>query len=226
MSQVRPLAGERQKGESSKATQACNDYLRMGPGRSLRDLHRQYTETYQNQPPTESLATLKGWSTKYGWPDRAALWDAEAEERKNREYERAMETGLALAYKRVDRLRELAAFLRRQLYERGEEGVFHNVWVPDVKVVGRGDNAMTVDIEHFNSSLIREYRATLDDIAAETGGRKSSTDVNLSGEVKYENVGLDEEEQNRAAATLLEALASGVCGEGAGEEAGPVGASE
>ena len=37
---LRLLAGRRQKGESSRAVQGCNDFLRMGPGRSIAALAR------------------------------------------------------------------------------------------------------------------------------------------------------------------------------------------
>lgn len=198
MSKVLPLIGEKQKGETSKATQACNDYLRMGPGRSLSELHRQYTEFYQKQPPTEALGTLKKWSTSYGWVERAEEWDAVAEERRDEEYKRAMETGLALDYKRVYRLRELARFLRDQIFERAADGGHDNVWVPDIKVVGRGDNARAVEIEHFNSSLLREYREVLADIAAETGGRVKKQEITgADGEpVTFRVVYEDEDEDD------------------------------
>jgi hypothetical protein len=69
------------------------------------------------------------------------------------------------------------------MMEQGEDGVYHNVWVPDVKQIGSGADAERVDIEHFNSAIISEYRATLDDIAKETGGRvqKQQTDLTSGG---------------------------------------------
>ena len=180
MATVQLLAGAAQSGESSKAIQACNDYLRMGPGRSLAELHRQYTDHDSGtrlDPPTEVYTTLRNWSSRYDWAARAAQWDAEAEERKTAAYEMAMGTGLALDYERVNSLKKLAGFLEGQIYEQGEGGAFHNVWVPDVKVVGHGDSAEVVDIERFNAGLIDQFRRTLDDLAKETGGRVAKTEL-------------------------------------------------
>lgn len=177
MSNLELLAGEQQNYESSAAIQACNDYLRMGPGRSLAELHRKYTESGYSSPPTESYGTLKQWSSKYGWVDRAERWDADAERRKTKAHRRAMQTGLALDYRRVEKLRDLAGFLWEQIFERGASGKYHNVWVPDVKSVGSGDSVEIVDIERFNSAIIREFRETLDDIAKETGGRVKKQEI-------------------------------------------------
>lgn len=180
MGKVLLLVGEAQKGESSKAIQACNDWLRMGPGRSLAELHRRYTEYDTNtqlDPPTQVYTTLRNWSSRYDWPNRAEAWDADAEERKTAAYNVAMKTGLALDHERVNTLRRLAQFLEDQLYEQGVDGSFHNVWLPDVKVVGYGDDAEVVEIERFNAAIIRELRGTLDDIAKETGGRVAKSEL-------------------------------------------------
>ena len=45
---VQLLAGERCEGESDRAVVACNDYLRLGPGRSLRKLLKKPGKTRQN----------------------------------------------------------------------------------------------------------------------------------------------------------------------------------
>jgi hypothetical protein len=166
------LAGERQRGESSKAAQACNDYLRLGPGRSLHDLWRVYAKVDQSQPPTRSLGTIKSWSARYGWQSRAADYDAKLEEEKNARAEKIMQSGLALEHERVDNLKDLAIFLWGEITTKGEDDSYPNVWLPDVKQIGSGVHAERVDIERFNSPLISEFRATLDDLAKETGGRK------------------------------------------------------
>lgn len=178
---LEPLVGERQKGESQRAVQACNDWLRIGPGRSLRLLLDEYAEASQIVPPTHSLTTLKLWSARYEWINRGETYDAEIEHQKNERAKEIMNSGLALPYERVEKLKKLAAFLEEQLYEEGEDGVFHNVWVPDVKQIGSGQDAERVDIERFNAAIISESRATLDDIAKETGGRKQQ--VEQSGEI-------------------------------------------
>jgi len=181
---IEPLAGQRQKSESSRAVQACNDYLRMGAGRSIAGLCRQYQESPENTTPTEKVNTIHKWSQKYDWAARAETHDAEIERQKNERAAEIMQSGLALEHERVDVLKRLAGFLDGQLYERGEDGVYHNVWLPDVKQIGSGEFAERVDIERFNAAIIDQYRSTLDDLAKETGGRrlKQELDVTSGGE--------------------------------------------
>jgi len=193
--QVQLLVGQKQKGESSKAIQGCNDYLRMGPGRSLADLARQYREKPQNAA-TQSLNTLQGWSKRYGWSKRAEDYDAALEAAKTAYALEIMETGIALTYERVRKLKDLADLLFSQLYEESEEGVLHNLWVPDVKQIGSGEYSERVDIERYNSPLIGDIRGVLDDIAKETGGRIHKQDITSGGEklvieVIYGNDGTD-----------------------------------
>jgi hypothetical protein len=190
--ELKPLIGERAKGESDNAVVACNDWLRLGVGRSIPALVQKYTETYRGKPPTTSIATLKSWSTRFNWADRATAFDADYERIKNEERRAEMDYGAALDYDRVRRLKRLADFLENQIYEKGAttkftagadeagkldinpitEETYPNVWVRDVKGIGAQDKFERVDIVRFNSSLISEYRATLDDIAKEAGGRK------------------------------------------------------
>lgn len=178
---VNLLAGEKQDRESNKAVQACNDYLRMGPGRSLQKLHRTYTESAPDQPPTRHLRTLKEWSSSYGWQARVDLYDAEIERKKNKEVEKrrqqALEAGFALDHERVIALKKLASLLLGQIYERDEDGNHPRVWVPDVKQIGSGDQAERVDIVRFNAAIISELRSALDDIAKEVGGRRQKSDI-------------------------------------------------
>lgn len=177
---IDPLVGERYPSETDKAVQACNDYLRMGAGRSLTLLVQNYNEIKQNQAPTQSKGTLITWSANFGWVERASLYDGEMERLRTEAAQRAMMEGLALDYERVGKLKRLADFLEGQLYEQGEGGVYHNVWLPDVKQIGSGEFAERVDIERFNAPLISEYRSVLDDLAKETGGRKKT--VQIGGE--------------------------------------------
>jgi hypothetical protein len=180
------LVGQRQNGESDAAVQACNDYLRMGSGRSISELSNNYSQlvTFQRgyAPPSDSYGTLRKWSSLYHWSERATVYDAAYEQRKNAEREAVLNYGLALEHERIRELYKLADFLRGQLYERSEDGVFHNVWVPDVKSVGSGEFTERVDIERFNAPLIEQYRKVLEDIAKETGGRVQKTDITTAGE--------------------------------------------
>lgn len=235
---VELVAGEKVKGESKSAIIACNDYLRMGPGRSLRLLVSEYDKGARNITPTTSLGTLGKWSTAYGWQDRAELYDAaiEAEktavekERQRQIAERRkkiMEDGVAFDFERVALLKKHAEFLEQQIFYQpkievedelarrlGIEALvglaeetsdpdeldalarrivakldpndpkaqYPHVWAQDVKGLAGGK---TYEIVRFNSALLSEFRATLDDIAKETGGRRQRTitenfDIDLS----------------------------------------------
>ncbi len=178
---LQPLSGVRQKSESDAAVQACNDWLRMGAGRSLRELSHNYsqqvTRNKRFKPPTEDYDNLRQWSSKFSWAERATEYDANFESLKNAERQAVFNQSLALDFGRVKELIELAEFLKAQLYEQDENGNFHNVWNPDVKGVGQGPDAMIVDIEKFNPAIIQQYRETLADIAKEVGGRVTKTEV-------------------------------------------------
>ena len=80
-----PLA--RNPRETRKANDALLDYWTMGSGRSLRNLHKKYTQATPETRPTRHLRTLKGWSTKFKWQlrvDQAKdLRDAEDEQTKS-----------------------------------------------------------------------------------------------------------------------------------------------
>lgn len=183
-SPLNPLKGVRQNSESDKAVISCNDWLRLGPGRSLPDLHAKYLESPRKSAPTDSKETLLKWSKSFGWADRATAYDNDFEALKNARRAEAMENGLALDYERVFCLQRLAGFLEKQIYEQGETGAFHNVWMPDVKQIGSGDMAERVDLEKFNGPILSEFRASLDDLAKETGGRKVKTELSGSLTIK------------------------------------------
>ena len=165
------LAGQRQKNESGRSSQACNDYLRLGPGRSLNVLLAHYRENEEKLAPTRSIGTLNNWSARYKWQIRAELYDKQFDDEKTKRKNEIMQSGLAFIHERVQKLKELASFLETQMFEQGLEGEYHNIWLPDVKQIGGGEYAERVDIERFNSAIIEQYRGTLDDIAKETGGR-------------------------------------------------------
>lgn len=174
---IRLLAGEKQQGESRKAIQACNDWLRLGRGRSLPALIEVYTKSAQDIPITRSLATLKKWSSSWEWDKRAEIYDAELERQKNERRERVMNDGLALDFERTDELKQLAQFLLRQLYDQDTAGKYCNLWLKDFKQIGAGEQAEKVEIERFNAALIDQLRGALDDLAKETGGRAQKHEV-------------------------------------------------
>lgn len=123
------LAGTRKENESDRAVQGCNDYLRMGAGRSLYKLLAKYAKTSKNQPATESDATLKQWCAEFSWVERASEYDAAIEERKNEAREKELSSGLALDFERVRKLKKLASMLGEQIYEESTEGTLSNVWL-------------------------------------------------------------------------------------------------
>jgi hypothetical protein len=87
----------------------------------------------------------------------------------------ALTTGLSIAEERVRRLQVLAELMWKDL-----TGGF--LWIDDVKGVGSGNNSEIVDFEKFNNGELAEFRATLEDIAKETGGRANKTDITSDGE--------------------------------------------
>jgi hypothetical protein len=167
------LAGERQANETATQVQACNDWLRLGAGRSLPKLVA-YWDTSGQQPT--NMSTLKKWSAKFKWGTREEAYDAELEKAKNARARAIMETGIALPHVRMQKLKKLERFLGEQIAHQDPsrpDGLQNDlVWVRDVKIMGGGEDASEVEIFRFNAPLIEQYRGALDDAAKETGGRK------------------------------------------------------
>lgn len=82
--------------------------------------------------------------------------------------------GYALMHRRVEALKALSLKLEKYLAEEKK------VWLPDVKVIGTGEFVERVDLVTFNDALIREYRATFDDIAKELGQRVKKQEIEHS----------------------------------------------
>jgi hypothetical protein len=243
---VEPLAGERQPGESNKAVQACNDYLRLGPGRSLVLLIQKFNTSQVNSAPTHSKQTLEQWSSRFTWADRAATYDKRLEEEKNLRAKEIMDSGLALDYERVVKLKKMADFLEAQVYAQapiiitttpqadsdsenaGEAtsftvgSTYPNIWVHDVKSIGQGAGAQRVDIYRFNSAILDQYRGVLDDLAKETGGRISKHEMTGKNGGPIE---LNDEQHDRTVSALAQALGALISTGGTGE-ANPLGSAE
>lgn len=224
MAKLDLLAGERQESESDRAVQACNDYLRMGPGRTLPKLTQKYGKSRKkSEPPTDSYNTLERWSSIFGWPARATEYDATREAEKNERRRKEFDAGLALDFERVRKLKKLALFLEKQIYEQedpaalitaatSEDGEmeisvsaspYPNVWVRDVKAV----NNQRVYIFRFNQAILSEYRAALDDLAKEVGDRKQKLEhTGKDGKpIQFEEAGgLSDEEQAAVERALKE----------------------
>lgn len=206
--------GVRGEGESNPAISACNDFLRLGVGRSLRALLRVYltartspnpsqpSQTPANPPissvlggisplpPTKSIETLKDWAAKYNWNERASLFDLSWEEEKEAARKAVMDEGFGLDYERARGLKRLARLLESHIFEKSEipststlpeveSYQFHNLWCHDVKSIGVGEFAETVDTVKFNAALVSQWRGLLDEIAKETNGRRPSASVEL-----------------------------------------------
>lgn len=166
---IRLLAGDKQRGETTKAIRACNDFLRMGAGRTIAELQRNYKKinnSEKNAPPTTSRGTLDNWSSRYDWTKRAAMYDARTERQKNEKAKESMQTGLALTYNRVDTLKMVADKLLEDIKQNG-------IYRKEIKMSARGD---TAEYEVLNEPLLRQLRGILEDIAKETGGRIHKTE--------------------------------------------------
>ena len=168
---VKLLAGEPKERETAKAIQACNDYLRMGPGRSLDKLCERY-QIATEAPPTKRLQTLKGWSSAFGWVERAGLYDAEQEAAKTDEIARLRSEGLAADHERIRELDAIFQALKTEFAE-GE-----GLWYKDTKLSAKG-TSVVVDV--FNKPLIDSMRGVLDDIAKEVGGRRQQLSMEHTG---------------------------------------------
>lgn len=202
---LQPLAGVRKNAESDVAVQACNDWLRMGSGRSISKLLQHYQEQSKFirgfTPPSLSADSLYTWSSEFGWAERKRIYDADTEMRKNRQLRQVMELDLSNPHGRIGELIQLAELLKGQIYEQDTDGTFHNIWVPDVKSVGSGDKVEIIDIERFNAPLIDQFRGVLDDIAKETGGRVRH--AKITHEFTWVHEAIDDLREGRLSPELL-----------------------
>jgi hypothetical protein len=161
-------AGQPFDSETSKHILACNDFLRMGVNRSTAELTRIYKRRRKNgeDVPAADPNTLGSWRTKFNWDARASLYDAREDERNAEQARFAMGTGLALAFRRVEALKELAAHLEESIYDDDR------LWLSDWRMIGGfGKTSEFRKVYKFNVRLVEQYRAVLDDLAKETGGR-------------------------------------------------------
>lgn len=161
--------------ETNKAKAAFNDYFQMGDGRSLEKLFQLYRSKPKNEVPTQRKATIAKWSSAHNWQERVEAKKAEIAKAQFEEIKRlAKETGYAIDAKRIWDLNKLAELLFEEIFEDDKR------WLPDVKSIGSGEYAERVDLVRFNASLIKEFRAALDDLAKEMGER--STGVRLESD--------------------------------------------
>ena len=164
------LAGKRQGRESLRAVQACNDYLRLGPRRSLRALTTTQTRG-DAAAPKARLGTLERWSACYGWQARAEEYDARLEAEKNVRAKEIMQTGLASTQGRVDALMELAEFLDAQVLAQVAEKGCRMMKPRDGRLLGVDAVIEQVRLERVDAALVKQYLGVLDDLLKETGKR-------------------------------------------------------
>jgi hypothetical protein len=166
--------------ESTKAYAAYEIYRELGAERSLEKVA---------QKCIKSVSLLRRWSSQFQWVRRAAAWDKEQErireEARQAEINKIMSTGFANTHFRVQHLNLLA---ERQWKDMQDNDL---VWLPDVKQIGGGEFAQRVDLIRYNAGLDEQFRATLDDIAKETGGRIKKLESKLTILPK-QYIGLDQ----------------------------------
>jgi hypothetical protein len=241
---VELLTGDPQEGETRRARLACNDYLRLGPGRSFSSLIQSYGDGRQKSAPSTSKRVIERWSSRFGWQARAETYDAELERQKNEaEAQRRAEilgTGFALQYERVSALKDIAGLLLDDIRAKAnpEDETFAvdtdtstdsqrqrpGVWLRDVKQIGAGEEAEKVAIVRFNAAIFDKFYQALDDIAKEVGERVTKTETTLDGNLDLKH-GVDSEQYQRAVATLADALRTLLPGTGV-EGASAVGSAE
>lgn len=169
--------------ETNKAKQAFEDYFNLGPGRSLRNLHRTYIKPTTKSSPTRHLRTLAIWSKAHNWQRRVGDREAEIQAAVLEEIrESATQIGYAIFQKRIHDLNQLGELLLEEVLDEEKR------WLPDVKQIGSGEYAERVDIVRFNSALIEQYRKTLDDIASEMGERIRGFEVNWKREAEQAGI--------------------------------------
>lgn len=175
MSKINLLVGRRLERETDAHVIACNDYLRLGPGRTLAKLGKAYFELPTS--PTKSVDTLKYWSKKYRWVVRAQMYDGRQEARRQQSYDAELTSGLALSSGRVAELKKMAELLLDELYEVDENGRHSNLWVTEEKMLSGGAWGKKTTVRRFNEKLVRQLRGIFDDLAQETGARVRQVDV-------------------------------------------------
>ena len=208
--EVTPLFGTRGVSETDRAVVACNDYLRMGAGRSIAELHREYVEAKNRgeSVPTTGSHTLYEWSSRYNWSNRSSEYDADLEGIKNSTAQEVLSTGLSLSHERIVKLKVLAEKLEEEIHEE------ENLWLEDWKILGRGREAKIVKVFRFNSQLVDQYRRTMEDIAKETGGRVSKQELTgADGSALGVGVFSVDDIRNRISKRIEDLVASGTNGD-------------
>lgn len=154
--------------ETPDARQAFNDYLAMGPDRSLEKLVAVYQSDTENAPTTR-LRTLKAWSAAHQWQTHLAdIADAERLA--------IVARGIADKQNRVDALNDRWERMKQVIAERAESREYADaaggetgLLVKTYKQVGSGENAQLVEEYAVDTGLLREMREHEKQAAQELG---------------------------------------------------------
>lgn len=184
---------ERQPKETDIWFDRFQRFLYLGVTRSIYQAYitermDKATRKKQKEAGKEEISARSGlpksWrdaAKRWNWKYRATAFD-DAERKKRDELYRAradeiLASGFAARFARIAELNRLAELLQDEIWTDDKR------WLPDVKQIGSGEDAERVDIVRFNSSVIEQYRQTLDDIAKELGERKQN--VKLDADVTH-----------------------------------------
>lgn len=156
-------------------------YLRLGTKRSVHAVYAKEAKKKQVKPSTnigpEWYEAAKTWE----WLARARVYDEWQRKEEDRiiaeEKEKVLRSGFALMHKRV---KELDRITRRLIQMEKDDS---KVWIPEIRVIGSGENAQTIENINFNAPLYTLIDKYLDSIAKETGERIKVTKSELSGKV-------------------------------------------
>lgn len=146
---------DRMDGEPLYWYSLFNQFRLMGPSRKLRTFYRKKRAESGMSDLKPEWGTPTNWvhyARDWKWKERAEAWDAEMREQQEGEAEDTLTNGIAMSYKRIERLIALA--------DKLEEIIFHGNRAP-------------------SPYMVEQYRGILDDIAKEKGER--SKEVRLTG---------------------------------------------
>lgn len=144
--------------------------------RSINAVYVEEQDVKKGEKTRENAPTL--WydiAKQWEWNGRAEAWDkyriTERDKQIAAEEEEILKSEYALKHERIKDLNEIAKLLREEVFDDDKR------WVDDIKAVGLEAHYL----KQFNDSLVREYRAALDDIAKEKGERAKLTKSELTG---------------------------------------------
>lgn len=176
---------DRQEGESAKWFSRFDRFRSMKPWeRSVVAAYEVENSDKQRQTATKIPGHWHKAARDWKWEERAANWDQHRLDERDKQIQaeeaEILRVGYAVKHERMKSLNEVAGLLQREVFDDNKR------WLDDVKAVGIEAH----HLKQFNDALIREYRATLDDIAKEKGERVRKQEVTGKDggpiEVEYE----------------------------------------